>query len=79
MNKFKKLSRAEMKKISGGDPPICNIGTSCVGTLPEGQFFSNCSMGPDDLGPYPNQCACWGYDWLDMIWAPSLDPDCTAD
>jgi len=78
MNKFKKLSRAEMKKISGGDPPICNIGTNCVGTGPQGQFFSNCSMGPVDPSPFINQCACWGYD-EDYVF-PSLDAaDCTSD
>lgn len=33
MNQFSKLSRDEMRKITGGEPPVCNVDQGCAGTF----------------------------------------------
>lgn len=30
MNEFSKLNRDQMRKITGGTPPVCNVDTGCI-------------------------------------------------
>ena len=61
MNQFSKLSRDEMRKITGGEPPVyvCNVGMVCIqGTGVEGTMITNGTCTDVSTAAVPNGCAC---------------------
>jgi hypothetical protein len=51
MEKFIKLSKEEMRRISGGVPPVCNVGNGCAGQGAAPVLFGVCvEVGPGGCG-----------------------------
>ena len=47
MKKFNQLSKAEMRKVNGGVPPVCNVDNTCTVFIRHvGYLFANCSTDP---------------------------------
>ncbi|WP_379091871.1 hypothetical protein [Pedobacter sp. UC225_65] len=53
MKKFNQLSKAEMRKVNGGVPPVCNVDNTCIVFIQHvGYLFAYCSS--DIMG----SCTC---------------------
>jgi hypothetical protein len=57
MNKFERLSRAEMKNVMGGYPPTCNIQCKVLIDMHLGTYFYANSQVPNcDADTRTNTC-----------------------